>query len=96
MDKNNKAENKSVSQQLLESYRGVLYQIKDYFDTVDVNDPKLDIDTRIKLVGAILQNGEKLGKNIETLGILEAKVQKEEIEKSTRRGNVKTSMFETD
>lgn len=94
MGKHNKAENKSVSQQLLDSYRGVLYQIRDYFDTVDVNDPKLDIDTRIKLVGAILQNGEKLGKNIETLAILESKVEKEESEKINRRGGAKTSRFE--
>lgn len=89
-----KEANKTVSKALLESYRDLLYQIKDYFDSVNLNDPTLDIDTRMKLVASSLTAGEKLGKNIETLAVLESKVEKEETEEAVRRGKNKTSKFE--
>lgn len=89
-----KEKNKTISKQLLESYRDLLYQIKDYFDSVNLNDPTLDIDTRMKLVASALTAGEKLGKNIETLSVLEIKVEKENIEEVKRRGDKKTSLFE--
>ena len=91
MAKKEKEANKSVSKALLESYRNALYKVKDFFDTVaehtiTINDSDL--------VDSVLKQGEKLGKNIETLAVLESKVEKEETEKSSRRGGAKNSLFE--
>lgn len=87
--------NKTISVELLESYRGALYKIKEFFDSVQ--DRKFDvnnIDDNLKLVSGILNASEKLGKSIETLVILEKKVQSEEASSSKIRGNVKLSLLE--
>lgn len=87
--------NKNVSRELLESYRQVLYKVKEFFDSVNKMEFDPDnIEETMKIVDSILKSGEKLGKNIETLAILEAKVEKDELAKTSRRGNVKTSLFE--
>ena len=89
-----KEANKNISRDMLESYRRVLYQVKDYFDSVDLNNHQLDIDTKMKLTKSILDAGVLLGKNFETLSILENKVEKEQVEEVKRRGGSKTSKFE--
>ena len=85
-------QNQTISLQLLESYRRVLYEIKAFYDSVDFS--KYDIDTALKVQKAILDGGEKVGKNIESLDRLEEKVKKEELELSSRRGKATSSMFE--
>ena len=71
-----KKDNKSLSKALLESYRGALYKVKDFFDTVNDFDMTEDMDQTMKVVDSILKAGDKLGKNIESLAILESKVEK--------------------
>ena len=85
-------QNQTISLVLLESYRRVLYEIKAFYDSVDFR--KYDIDTALKVQKAILDGGEKIGKNIESLDRLEDKVKKEEKESVSRRGNAENSMFE--
>lgn len=91
----NQIKNKSVSEDLLTSYRTALFKIKEFFDSIqdrefDVN----NIDENLKLMQGILSVGEKLGKNIETLNILEKKVQSEEMINSKIRGSAKLSLLE--
>lgn len=88
-----KEENKNLSRELLESYKSALYKVKSFFDSVSSKEMELeDVD----LVESILKLGEKLGKNIETLAILESKVERDEMESSKRRGGGKSSLFEND
>ena len=90
-----KDKNKSVSMELLVSYRGVLLKVKDYFQTVIDRDFNGDnIEESMKLIQNVLSAGEKLGKNIETLSILEKRVQSEEIGNSKIRGGAKLSLLE--
>lgn len=87
--------NKTVSVELLESYREVLFKVKDYFKSI--TNRKFDdnnIEESMKLIQSVLSAGEKLGKNIETLAILEKKVQSEELQSSKIRGNAKLSLLE--
>lgn len=87
--------NKSVSMELLTSYRAVLFKVKDYFDSIIEREFNEDnLDESMKLIQSVLSAGEKIGKNIETLAILEKKVQSEETDKSKIRGNVKLSLLE--
>lgn len=86
--------NTSVSKELLESYRKALYATRDFFQSASKNLSELDIDTQVKVTKAILDAGEKLGKNIESLDKLEDKVKREERESVSRRGNSETSLFE--
>ena len=86
--------NKSVSMALLDSYRRVLYEIKKFFDSIEFDDID-DIELKIKLTTSILNAGEKIGKNIESLDKLEEKVIKEEKAMTTRKGTAETSLFET-
>jgi len=88
-----KQKNRTVSEDLLSSYRSALYRVKDFFDTIDF-DESTDINERMKIVQSILSAGEKLGKNIETLVVLEKKVASEEMDKNKIRGNVKLSLLE--
>jgi len=86
-------ENQTISMALLESYRLALYEIEKYFkslrfDSID------DVELRIKIAKSIMEIGEKIGKNIESLDRLEDKVKKEEKEMATRRGKATDSMFE--
>lgn len=90
-DKRSK-DNQTISMQLLISYRHALYEIKKFYESVDFT--KYDIDTALKVQKAILDGGEKVGKNIESLDRLEEKVKKEELELSSRRGKATSSMFE--
>lgn len=89
-----KESNRALSKEILESYRKALYKVKDFFDNVEQFDMAANMDHSLKVMDAVLKAGEKLGKNIETLAILEAKVEKDELQKTSRRGNVKTSLFE--
>jgi len=84
--------NKTVSMALLESYRRVLYQIKDFYDSIDMKN--LDLDMQLKVQKAVLEGGDKLGKNIESLDKLEEKVIKEEKAQTHRKGSAETSRFE--
>lgn len=87
--------NKSVSVELLESYRNVLLKVREYFDSIVSRDFNEDnIDESMKVVQSILSAGEKLGKNIETLAVLEKKVQSEEAINSKVRGGNKLGLFE--
>ena len=90
-----KADNKSVSKELLKSCQQALYRVQNTFDEIsgedfddmEIND-KLDMADKInKIIGG-------LGKSIETLAILEAKVEREELDSTKRRGNAKNSQFE--
>lgn len=91
----NKEQNKTVSQEVLESCREALYTIRESLDSISNTDlSKLDILDRLEVADRVNKIIGALGKSIETLGILEAKVQKEELEKSHRRGGGKTSKFE--
>lgn len=87
-------DNTSVSMVLLESYRKSLYAIKAFFDNATINFNGLDIETQIKVTKAILESGEKIGKNIESLDKLEDKVKREERESISRRGGSESSLFE--
>lgn len=86
--------NKSVSVDLLESYRKALYKVKQYFDSIDDFDMGEDIDKTMKVIKSILDSGSALGKNIETLAILEKKVQADELTNSKIRGGAKLSLLE--
>jgi hypothetical protein len=89
--------NKSVSLELLESYRNALYAIKGFLDRAskDLNDGNIeDIETELKISIGISNLGKELGKNIESLDKLEEKVKKEESLSTTRRGNSQESLFE--
>lgn len=86
--------NTSVSMALLESYRKSLYSVTNFFETAATNMAELDIETQIKVSKAILESGEKIGKNIESLDKLEDKVKREERESISRRGQSETSLFE--
>lgn len=87
-------ENTSVSAVLLESYRKALYATRDFFESASKDLASLDIDTQVKVTKAILDAGEKIGKNIESLDKLEDKVKREERESVSRRGDSETSLFE--
>lgn len=90
-----KNKNKTVSEELLASYRKALYKIQQFFDSVeDLKFDEENIGESMKIVSAVLAAGEKLGKNIETLSILEKKVQQEEATNSKVRGGAKLSMLE--
>lgn len=91
----NREQNKTVSQQVLESCREALYTVKGSLDSISNTDmSKLDILDRLEVADKVNKIVGALGKSIETLAILEDKVQKEELEKTTRRGGSKTSLFE--
>lgn len=84
-----KSENKTISTELLESYRKALYKVKNFFDSIE----DLGVED-VSLTESILKLGEKLGKNIETLAILEKKVASEEAVNSKVRGGAKLSLLE--
>lgn len=88
--------NKSVSTDLLNSYRGALEKVRQYFDSVkdmDMDDSD-ETDKYQKTIAFILKCGSDLGKNIETLAVLEKKVAADEVDKTKVRGNAKLGMFE--
>ena len=86
--------NKNVSVDLLNSYRNALYKVQQFFDSIEDFDMSEDIDKTMKIVSSILKAGSDLGKNIETLGILEKRVQSDEEIKSKVRGDKKLSLLE--
>jgi hypothetical protein len=96
MKKTNKQANKTVSEELLESCRQALYQIKNTFDELVNNKEfvKLELSDKLKIAENIIRITSGLGKSIETLGILEKKVQSEEQINSKIRGNAKPSLLE--
>lgn len=87
-------QNKSLSEDLLVSYRSALYKVKNFFDSIDKYNMGDDMSETMKVVQSILSAGEKLGKNIETLAVLEKKVASEELSRSKVRGNADIGMFE--
>ena len=89
-----KEKNKSVSEDLLSSYRGALMKVKEFFDSVGSYKMGEDIVETMKVVQSILASGEKLGKSIETLAILEKKVAADEGVNSKVRGSAELGMFE--
>lgn len=86
--------NTSVSMALLESYRKALYEVEKFYKSINFDMYGEDIELKIKVTKAILEAGEKLGKNIESLDKLEDKVKREERESVSRRGSSETSQFE--
>lgn len=90
-----KEANRSVSQELLESLRKSLYRLKDYLDHLEF-DKDGDFNEESKKVQSILSTGEKIGKVIESLSVLEKKVQSEEMDKSKIRGGAKLSLLENE
>jgi DNA repair ATPase RecN len=87
-----KQKNKTVSEELLSSVRGALYKLKDYLDNIDFTVE--DGEDSSKKAASIISICEKLGKAIETLVVLEKKVQSEEDLKGKARGNIKIGIFE--
>lgn len=87
-----KEKNKTVSEELLTSVRSALYKLKDYLDNIDFTQD--DGEDASKKAASIITICEKLGKAIETLVVLEKKVQSEELDKNKIRGNVKLSLLE--
>lgn len=96
MSKADKQKNKSVSADLLDSCRTALYQIKKTFDLLadDEEFDSLELSEKIKMADNIIKIAGGVGKAIETLAILEAKVERDELESSKRRGGGKSSLFE--
>jgi hypothetical protein len=94
VNKRSKA-NTSVSTALLDSYRSALYSIKDFLDRAakDLNNID-DIELQLKISKGIVDLGEKIGRNIESLDKLEDKVKREERDSAERRGGNETSLFE--
>lgn len=86
--------NKTISMEILSSYRKALYEIKKFYDSVNFDKYGDDIELKIKVMTAVLKTGESLGKNIESLDKLEEKVIKEEKSMVKRRGSAETSRFE--
>jgi hypothetical protein len=87
--------NKTISMALLDSYRKALYAVRDFFeDAAQQMQTIQDIEVKLKLSLGINNLGEKLGKNIESLDKLEDKVQREQKEAISRRGDRETSLFE--
>ena len=86
--------NTTVSTALLESYRKALYQVEQFYKSIDFQLYGDDIELKIKVTKAILEAGEKLGKNIESLDKLEDKVKREEKESIHRKGSSETSLME--
>ncbi len=84
---------KTVSSELLESVKGLLYRVKGYFDSITF-DLKGDIESEIKKGKAALEGIEKVGKSIESLYQLEERVKKEITTTSRIRGGKETSLFE--
>lgn len=87
-----KEKNKTVSEELLSSVRSALYKLKDYLDNIDFTEDTGEDDSKKAL--SIITIIEKMGKGIETLAILEKKVQSEEDLKGKARGNIKVGLFE--
>jgi hypothetical protein len=89
--------NKNISVQLLDSYRGALEKVRDYFNSIQDLDFTADnIDQNMKIIKSILDAGSSLGKNMESLSVLEKRVQTEEQVNSKVRGNAKLSLLEED
>ena len=86
--------NTTVSTALLASYRKALYEVEKFYSSINFADYGDDIELKIKVTKAILEAGEKLGKNIESLDKLEDKVKREEKESIHRKGSSETSLFE--
>lgn len=86
--------NKTISMELLSSYRNALYEVKKFYDSVNFDTYGNDIELKIKVMTAVLKAGESLGKNIESLDKLEEKVIKEEKSMVTRKGSAQTSLYE--
>jgi hypothetical protein len=86
--------NTTVSTALLESYRKALYEVEKFYKSINFELYGDDIELKIKVTKAILEAGEKLGKNIESLDKLEDKVKREERESISRRGGSETSRYE--
>lgn len=92
----NESKNKTLSEDLLNSYRAALYKVRDFF--LSIEDREFDVDNieqSMKIIKSILDSGASLGKNIETLAILEKKVAAEEAVNSKVRGGAKLGIFET-
>lgn len=87
-------QNQTISMEMLDAYRHALYEVKNFYESINFKDYGDDIELKIKVTTAILAAGEKIGKNIESLDRLEEKVKKEEMELSSRRGKATSSMFE--
>ncbi len=92
-DNKRSKQSQSVSLELLESYRKALYNVKIFFDTVNI-DSLEDPEVKAKMAKHIMEIGDKIGKNVESLDRLEEKVKREEKELSSRRGQANSSMFE--
>ncbi len=91
----NQLKNKSVSENLLDSYRGALMKIEEWFRSVQDKEFDSDnVDENMKLIQGILMASERLGKAIETLAVLEKKVASDEQMSNKRRGTETTAMFE--
>jgi len=89
--------NRTISLELLESYRNGLYAIKGFLDRAakNLNDGNIeDIVLELKISQGISDIGKDIGKNIESLDKLEEKVKRDEKESANRRGSAKSSMFE--
>lgn len=89
-----KEKNKNLSEDLLNSYRAALYKVRDFFDSIDNYNMGEDMSETMKVIKSILEAGSQLGKNIETLSILEKKVASDEGMKTKARGGADISLFE--
>jgi hypothetical protein len=88
-------ENKTVSLILLEKQRSALYAIAEFFDTAAKHLSSIDdIELQAKISINILKASKDIGPAIESLNSLEEKVQREEMESISRKGDTATSLFE--
>jgi hypothetical protein len=92
----NKDDNKTVSMALLESCRNALYQVKNTFDLLTSNKEfnKLELSEKLDVAEKVIKITSGIGKSIETLAVLEKKVQQEEQMSSKVRGGAKLSLLE--
>jgi len=81
------------SMEILESVKGLLYRLKDYFNTITF-DAGGDVELEMKKADSAQKAIASIGKSIESLATLEERVRKEITGSNKRRGNAENSLFE--
>lgn len=82
----------TMSSDLLESTKGLIYRLGEYFKTLKF-DPNGDPEFELKKATAVQKATNDIGKTIESLAALEERVRKEITQKTTVRGGQTLGMF---
>mgnify|MGYP007100054278 CR=1 FL=1 len=85
---------KTVSSELLESVKSLLYRLKGYFDTIEFDEKATDPEFEMKKAEAAQKGIANVAKSIESLAQLEERVRKEVTTSTKRRGDQQTALFE--